>query len=366
MTGHFLRAAMVAAGLVLAGTTARGEEPHPELHPRVRIQTNLGAFTVELDAERAPVAVIHFMDHVERGFYQGLVFHRVLEGGLIQGGSYLPSMEPQRGGTRAPQDMELVTGMAHLRGTMALVHVPGRSDYPPAEFFINLSNNTGLDESGGLANYTVIGQVVDGWEAVERIGAVAVDVHPRFAAGLSPVVPRTPVVMEEVSVLRGLNRGEAIRLRDERIRRAEESAAEQAAEQERNYRAALDRLDQAAREAGREVVTTASGLKYVDIRPGRGAQPLYQDRVVIHFRGTLLNGVELNNTFVEEKPATRRVAEMVEGLREGLNTMSEGGRRMFLVPPELAFKSAGIPGRVPPNAWMVYEIELLEVLPPEP
>lgn len=365
---------MICVGTVLASFSvipaaaarAATDDADPALHPQVRVETNQGSFTVELDAARVPLGVTHFMDHVERGFYRGLTFHRVLKNGLIQGGAYLPSMERRTDGQKPPEALEMQSGLSHVRGTISLIRVMGRDDVPTAEFFINISSNTGLDEGAGIVAYVPIGRVIEGQEVVDRLGSVPTDRHPNYAAGLSDVVPVQPIVIMETKVLRALGRDAAQRVVDERTRRAAEAVAAEVASDERDLNAARQHLDDAAREAGRDVVTTASGLKYVDIRVGKGAQPLFQDRVVLNFRGTLLNGAVLNDTFLDEKPPTKRVAELITGLREGLGTMGEGGRRLFLVPPDLAFGNAGIPGRLPPNTWMTYEVELLEVLPPAP
>lgn len=357
---------VVTAALALSIGRAAPDEDNPQLHPQVRVETSEGAFTLELDAAQVPVGVTHFMDHVERDFYRGLLFHRVLKNGIIQGGAYLPTMQRRTDGTRAPDGLELRTGLSNLRGTVSLIQVTGRDDSPPAEFFINVSSNTGLDDPLGVVAYIPIGRVTEGQEVVDRISGVPVDKHPKYAAGLSSVVPVKPVVIVDIKVSRPLNRTEVQRVVDERTHRSLDAAAAEVASEEQHFNDALQRLDSAAKDAGREVVTTPSGLKYVDVRVGKGAQPLLEDRIVMHFRGMLLNGAELNNTFLEEKPATKRMAELVAGLREGVVTMGEGGKRLFLVPPSLAFGSMGIPGRVSPHSWMFYEVELLEVLPPAP
>lgn len=344
--------------------SAGPDDSVPGLHPQVRIETSMGTFTAELDAADIPVGVTHFMDHVERGHYKGLVFHRVLKGGLIQGGSYLPTMD-KRLGSKAPEGMEYSTELSNQRGTIALIQVVGRDDVPQAEFFVNISSNTGLDDQSGIVAYIPIGKITEGQEVVDRIGSVPVAANPKYAAGLSAVVPVKPVTIDDVKVLRPLDRAEAKRVVDDRTRRAEQAAAEAVTSAEQNHVRAEQALENAAKESGSKVVVTPSGLKHVDLRVGKGAQPLLQDRVVMNFRGALLNGVVLNDTFVEEKPPTKTMSGLIAGLREGVSTMAEGGRRLLLVPPDLAFGNTGIPGRVPPNAWIFYEVELLEVLPPE-
>lgn len=360
---------ILLSGLALAVwpgvVQAAPDDSNPGLHPQVRFETSLGAFSVELDAERVPIGVTHFMDHVERGFYKGLLFHRVLKGGIVQGGAYLPTMERQSGSQRAAEGMEYHSGLNNLRGTLSLIQVVGRDDVPQAEFFVNLSTNTGLDDSAGIVAYVPIGKVTEGLDVLDRIGAVPVGVHAKYAAGLSEVVPVTPVTIDDVKVLRKLNRTEVQRVVAERTRQAELAAAAAVSAEERNFNQAEQRLESAAKELDTTVVTTPSGLRYVDLKVGKGAQPLASDRAVMHFRGALLNGSVLNDTFIEEKPPTKKISELIAGLREGVGTMGEGGRRLFLVPPALAFGKTGIPGRVPPDSWMFYEVELLELLPPE-
>jgi cyclophilin family peptidyl-prolyl cis-trans isomerase len=135
----------------------------------VRIETSHGGFTLELDAEKAPETVANFLQYVDDGFFDGLVFHRVIPGFMIQGGGLDADLEQKRG--RAPIRNEAKNGLKNLRGTIAMART---SDINSAtsQFFINLVDNAFLDNAPGNYGYAVFGRVVDGMDTVDRIAAV--------------------------------------------------------------------------------------------------------------------------------------------------------------------------------------------------
>ena len=100
---------------------------------------------------------------------------------------------------------------------------------------------------------------------------------------------------------------------------------------------------------------------YLDRRVGKGPRPTLEDDVMIHYVGTLLDGTEFENSLEKDPPPTYKPNALIQGLTETLTTMNEGGKRIVIVPPELAYGEGGIPGKIPPNSTIVYEIELLEI-----
>lgn len=132
----------------------------------VRFETSLGDFTLELDAEKAPVSTANFLAYVDDGFFDGLIFHRVIPGFMIQGGGFTPDMSQKKG--KAPIKNEAPNGLKNRRGTIAMART-NVVDSATSQFFINLSDNEFLDHSPGNFGYAVFGHVVEGLDTIDRI-----------------------------------------------------------------------------------------------------------------------------------------------------------------------------------------------------
>lgn len=166
-------------------------------NPRVLIETSKGNITVELFAGNAPVSVQNFLSYVNSGFYDGVIFHRVIPGFMIQGGGMLPDMtEKPRG---KPIQNEADNGLKNLRGTLAMARTMDPHS-AGSQFFINVADNYFLNHRGKSVEgwgYAVFGQVVDGLQVADAIVAV-----PRGSVGPHDDVPLEPVVMKKVSVIK--------------------------------------------------------------------------------------------------------------------------------------------------------------------
>ena len=138
----------------------------------VRLSTSMGDVVLQLDADKAPKTVANFVQYVKAGHYNGTVFHRVIDGFMVQGGGM--SAEMQEKATRAPIPLESRNGLSNVRGSLAMArtNVP---DSATAQFFINLADNQRLDAANSPDGngYAVFGKVVEGMDVVERIKAVA-------------------------------------------------------------------------------------------------------------------------------------------------------------------------------------------------
>ena len=132
----------------------------------VRFETSLGSFTLELDAAKAPITVENFLSYVDEGFFDGLIFHRVIPGFMIQGGGFAPDMSQKK--NRAPIRNEATNGLKNARGTIAMART-NEVNSATAQFFINLSDNAFLDNAPGNFGYAVFGKVVDGLDTIDRI-----------------------------------------------------------------------------------------------------------------------------------------------------------------------------------------------------
>jgi FKBP-type peptidyl-prolyl cis-trans isomerase FkpA len=110
-----------------------------------------------------------------------------------------------------------------------------------------------------------------------------------------------------------------------------------------------------------KAVKTSSGLVYTSLREGSGAQPTAADTVKVHYRGTLLDGREFDSSYRRNAPAEFPLTRVIKCWTEGVQMMQVGGKAQLVCPPELAYGSRGAGSAVPPNATLLFEIELLEV-----
>jgi len=163
--------------------------PTPAPKPVVVIVTTTGTIEVGLDPENAPVTVRNFLEYVRGGFYNGTIFHRADKGFVIQGGGYLPGMEPKE--TREPIANESKNGLGNLRGTIAMARQQDPNS-ATSQFYINIKDNFALDPKPGRAGYTVFGQVISGMDVADRINQAATN-EP-------DTVPLTPIVIESMYV----------------------------------------------------------------------------------------------------------------------------------------------------------------------
>ena len=166
--------------------------------PTVEMTTNVGKITLELNAEKAPKTVEMFLYNAKHGFYEATIFHRVIDGFMIQGGGFNSSMEEKKTRTPALQN-EATNGLPNERGTVAMA----RTQDPHSarvQFFINLKDNGFLNHraptDGRSWGYAVFGKVVQGMDVVDKIAKV-----PTGNQGYYENVPVTPVVIQNVKII---------------------------------------------------------------------------------------------------------------------------------------------------------------------
>ena len=170
----------------------------PDPTPTVVLETSMGRIVLELDREKAPITVTNFVAHVQIGFYNGLSFHRVRPGFMIQAGKYTAEMQG-RSSSAGNLTNEADNGLSNLRGTVAMARLPDPHS-ATTQFFINLVDNQKLDYgtfSDGWG-YAVFGHVVEGMDVVDAIAAVPARRVGRFEAlPLEPVVITSAYLAEE-------------------------------------------------------------------------------------------------------------------------------------------------------------------------
>jgi peptidyl-prolyl cis-trans isomerase B (cyclophilin B) len=140
--------------------------------PKVRMQTNFGDIVLDLDAEKAPITVANFLKYVSSGFYNGLIFHRVINGFMIQGGGMEPGMKQKP--THDPIENEAGNGLTNDAYTIAMARTSNPHS-ASSQFFINVANNGFLNHtvpSGQGWGYCVFGRVVQGMDVVDKIKGV--------------------------------------------------------------------------------------------------------------------------------------------------------------------------------------------------
>lgn len=166
-------------------------------NPQVELKTSQGNIVVELYADKAPKTVANFLQYVKDGFYGGTIFHRVIDGFMIQGGGFDRDMR-EKSKTRAPIENEAGNRLRNDIGTLAMARTPNPHS-ASAQFFINLKDNEFLNYREPTTQgygYAVFGKVTRGMEVVNRIAKVAT-----ANAGPHQNVPREPVSIESVIVL---------------------------------------------------------------------------------------------------------------------------------------------------------------------
>lgn len=162
---------------------------------KATIETTLGTITLELNEEKAPETVANFVKYAKDGHYDGTIFHRVIDGFMIQGGGFTKDMNQKP--TREPVRNEAMNGLKNLRGTIAMARTMV-VDSATSQFFINLVDNAFLDFSSPTPQgfgYAVFGRVTDGLDVVDSIAKVRTG-----SVGPYQNVPETAIVIKKVTV----------------------------------------------------------------------------------------------------------------------------------------------------------------------
>lgn len=180
---------LLIAALIAAPATAAD-------NPRVELKTSQGTIVVEIYADRAPKSAANFMQYVKDGFYNGTIFHRVIDGFMIQGGGFDRDMRQKA--ARATIENEAANGLKNETGTLAMARTPNPHS-ASAQFFINVKDNDFLNYREATPQgygYAVFGRVTQGMDVVMKIAKVATATTGQFQN-----VPREPVVIQSASAI---------------------------------------------------------------------------------------------------------------------------------------------------------------------
>jgi len=185
-------AALVVLGLLHAFFTL---PVHAQTVPRVKFQTSQGDFVVELQADRAPKTVENFLRYVTDKHYEGTIFHRVIDGFMVQGGGFTPAMVQKP--SRAPIPLEANNGLKNDVGTIAMAR-SGNPNSATSQFFINVANNASLNAPQPDGHgYAVFGKVISGMDVIDKIRQ-----SPTGNQGGFQNVPTTPISINSVNLVK--------------------------------------------------------------------------------------------------------------------------------------------------------------------
>jgi peptidyl-prolyl cis-trans isomerase B (cyclophilin B) len=167
-----------------------------DMPPVVELETNMGAIVIELNEEKAPKTVENFLNYVKSGQYDGTIFHRIIDGFMIQGGGMDAEMNEKP--TNAPIENEADNGLRNDKGTIAMARTQDPHS-ATSQFFINVKDNDFLNHTGKNMQgwgYTVFGKVTSGMDVIEKMKGV-----PTGRFGMHADVPKEPVVINSATIV---------------------------------------------------------------------------------------------------------------------------------------------------------------------
>ncbi|MEN6668983.1 peptidylprolyl isomerase [Psychrobacter sp. B38] len=167
-----------------------------DMPPVVELDTSMGAIVIELNEEKAPKTVENFLNYVKSGQYDGTIFHRIIDGFMIQGGGMDAEMNEKP--TNAPIENEADNGLKNDKGTIAMARTQDPHS-ATSQFFINVKDNDFLNHSGKNMQgwgYTVFGKVTSGMDVIEKMRSV-----PTGRFGMHADVPKEPVVINSATII---------------------------------------------------------------------------------------------------------------------------------------------------------------------
>lgn len=301
------------------------------------IETKRGAITVKLEFEKAPMTVANFVGLAEgtvenaprngKPFFDGLTFHRVVPGFVIQGGC--PNGTGTGGpGYRFPDEID-ETLRHDAPGVLSMANAGPHTN--GSQFFITMDATPHLD---GV--HTVFGRVADGMDVVGKIKAGD--------------------KIEKVTVIRNGKAAESFDTSNEAFRRLVAGAMQAEADR---IRAAVEAGEKEAARLYPDAEKTASGLRYIVIRGGEGKSPGPRDIVTVDYEGRLLGTDSVfDSSYRRGEPLKFRVEQVIPGWQEALQMMKRGSEWRIIIHPDLGYGAAGAPPVIPPYAWLDFRVEL--------
>ncbi|NOX79824.1 MAG: peptidylprolyl isomerase [Deltaproteobacteria bacterium] len=325
------------------GEPVMAAESHLKDGLYAKISTAKGDILLKLDYKKTPLTVINFVSLAEGTmhlggsdkpsgvpFYDGLKFHRVIKNFMIQGG------DPLGTGTGGPGYTfpdEFDPSLKH-DGPGVLSMANAGPDTNGSQFFITLVATPHLD-----GKHTVFGRVVHGQDVVDAI--------------------EQGDIMTSVRIIRVGRDAKAFKTGQAAFDKALAMVEKKRDEARRKKR---EKVIELIRKNWPDAVKTSSGLRYVIKKQGTGAPPTKGTPVVVNYTGRLLiSGQKFDSSYDRGEPITFAVGtgRVIKGWDEALLTMKKGEKRVLIIPPELAYGARGAGNVIPPNAWLVFDVELV-------
>lgn len=327
------------------------------------LQTTKGNMIVKFEDQKAPVTVANFVGLAEgkidnkakaKGvpFYDGTIFHRVIKDFMIQGG------DPQGTGMGDPgyKFDDEKNDLKHTgKGILSMANSGPNTN--GSQFFITEVPTPWLD-----GKHTIFGEVVKGQNVIDDIANVEKGPNDK---------PKTDIVLEKVSVFskgdQYKNYDPAKVFNEGKTKLAEknkEFAAKEAAEKAKKEAEFAANQQKLVDDLKKDMKQTPSGLYYkITKNNPAGVAPKVGDQVSVHYAGKLVDGTEFDNSFKRNEPIQIPIGigYVIKGWDEGIMLLKEGETATLLIPSELGYGARGAGGVIPPNAWLVFDVELLKV-----
>jgi peptidylprolyl isomerase len=302
------------------------------------METSKGRIVLQLEYQKVPMTVANFVGLSEgsiefknrsgRRFYDGLTFHRVINDFMIQGGDPFGN---GRGGPGYTFPDEFHIGLRHDRpGILSMANSGPNTN--GSQFFITHKATPWLD-----GKHAVFGHVVRGQEVVNAIKQGDAIIKVRIVR----IGEQAKAFNIDQPVFDGMV-AEAVELMEKKKM------------QKRKSDLAL------IGDKWPEAKTTESGLMYVIVKKGKGASPEMGQPVTVHYTGMLLDEKVFDSSRERGEPAVFPVGKLIPGWNEALLVMKKGERRILIIPPELGYGEQGYPGVIPPNSFLVFDMELID------
>ncbi|MGO4709491.1 peptidylprolyl isomerase [Chryseobacterium sp. 2TAF14] len=315
------------------------------------LQTTKGNMIVKFEDKKSPVTVANFVGLAEgkidnkskaKGvpFYDGTIFHRVIKDFMIQGG------DPQGTGMGDPgyKFEDEKNDLKHTgKGILSMANSGPNTN--GSQFFITEVATPWLD-----GRHTIFGSVVKGTEVIDSIAAVEKGAQDK---------PKTDIVLEKVSIF---SKGDEYKNYD-----AAKTFNEGKSKIAANNKAMAEKAESEAKKALEELKAgmqvTESGLYYKITKKTEGKAPKAGDNVQVHYAGKLTNGTEFDSSFKRNEPLEFPVGtgRVIKGWDEGILLLKEGETATLLIPPAMGYGERGAGGVIPPNAWLIFDVELVKV-----
>ncbi|MGK0407745.1 MAG: peptidylprolyl isomerase [Roseivirga sp.] len=365
---NFWMTAVLVGGLLSScnsqnAVTVNGQKMELEDGVYAHFATTEGDVLITLETAKAPLTSANFAALAEgthpgvseeykgKPFYDGLVFHRVIPSFMIQGGDPLGS---GAGGPGYKFDNEIGEGLSHIKGAVSMANSGPNTN--GSQFFITVAETKHLDGS-----YNIFGKVVAGQEVADAISSVSRNPQDR---------PDTDVMMTKVSIIR--------QGKDFKDYNPAETFG--SAQEDKVAAMKLKKEEEAKKmaEYTEGAIKTSTGMFYKVITEGTGPKPEENQMVSLNYAGYLPDG-SLFDTSIEEvakkegkfdarrpyKPLeieASRNAQVILGWREAVTMMNVGDKWQLIIPPHLAYGERGYPPVIPANSWLIFDIEMIEIV----